>query len=156
MQAEAQKAELLKRQATLAGELQRLTDSLAAGGESRSLRQGITLREAEAARIDRGLARIARGTATRSAEAATQVLEALLPEWRAALRKHAPEARQMLRKLVTGRVVVTPEERQSSQAIACAASQPWSRCSMSCCGATLNSPLCPPCPKPDSEMQNRS
>jgi hypothetical protein len=88
-----------------------LTDSLATGGELRSLRAGITLREVEAARIDRELARIARGTATRSADAATQVLEALLPEWRATLRKHAPEARQMLRKLVTGGIVVTPEER---------------------------------------------
>jgi hypothetical protein len=111
VQTAAQKAELLKRQGTLVEELQRLTDALAAGGDSRSLRAGITLREAEAARIDRELARMARGTATRSAGAASQLLEELLPEWRAVLRKHAPEARQMLRKLLNGRVVVTPEER---------------------------------------------
>jgi hypothetical protein len=30
-------------------------------------------------------------------------------EWRALLRKHAPIARQMLRKLVEGRIVFTPD-----------------------------------------------
>jgi hypothetical protein len=38
-------------------------------------------------------------------------LEALLPDWRVVLRKHAPRARQMLRKLLRGRVAMTPEVR---------------------------------------------
>ncbi len=56
LQTDAQRADLLKRHATILDELQRLTDALAAGGDSRSLRGGITTREAEAARLDRELA----------------------------------------------------------------------------------------------------
>ena len=32
-------------------------------------------------------------------------------EWRALLRKHAPIARQMLRKLVDGRIMFTPDQK---------------------------------------------
>jgi hypothetical protein len=61
----------LKRQATIIDGLRRLTDALAADGDSRSLRTGIT---------------------TRAAEAVAEVWEPLLPDWRGALR-HAPEDR---------------------------------------------------------------
>ncbi len=52
----ARKADLLKRQRTISQELHRLTDALASGGDSRSLREGIRTREAEAAALDRELA----------------------------------------------------------------------------------------------------
>ena len=65
----------------------------------------------EAARLDREVARLTRTEPTHTPEAVAAELEALLPDWRAALRQHAPEARQMLRKRLQGRVVTTPEVR---------------------------------------------
>ncbi|MGH9311708.1 MAG: recombinase family protein [Vicinamibacterales bacterium] len=108
----ATKVELLNRQRMILQELRRLTDHLAAGDDSRSLREGIASREAEVARIDRELARLERATGpTQTPEAAIAQLEALLADLRAVLRRHAPEARQMLRRLLRGRVVMTPEVR---------------------------------------------
>jgi hypothetical protein len=40
-------------------------------------------------------------------------LDEALKDWRAVLRRHAPLARQMLRKVIRGRVVVTPEARDA-------------------------------------------
>jgi hypothetical protein len=54
---------------------------------------------------------VVRCSATQSPEDVARVLEALVSEWRAVLRAHAPEARQMLRKLLRGRVVATPDAR---------------------------------------------
>lgn len=102
----------MKRQAELARQIARLTDALANGDDSRALREGIKTREAEAARLERELARMAKGTAPRSPEAAVQALEGCCrsgPPRGAA--PHAPQARQMLRKLLQGRLVFTPEDR---------------------------------------------
>jgi hypothetical protein len=59
------------------------------------------------ARLDRELARLARMTHIQTPEEVAERLEALLPEWRAAL----ASTRQVLRKLLQGRVVMTPEVR---------------------------------------------
>jgi hypothetical protein len=60
----------------------RLTNALASGDDSRSLREGITTREAEVARLDRELARLSRTMPTQTPDAVVRQLEALLPDWR--------------------------------------------------------------------------
>jgi hypothetical protein len=47
----------------------RLTNALASGDDSRSLREGITTREAEVARLDRELARLSRTMPTQTPDA---------------------------------------------------------------------------------------
>jgi hypothetical protein len=90
--------------------LARLTEAVAAGGAIATLVQAIrdqarrhqTIR-AELADLDR----------PRVAPLNVAQLKALLrtkaEEWQALLRKHAPIARQMVRKLVEGRIVFTPD-----------------------------------------------
>jgi hypothetical protein len=68
-------------------------------------------RETEMDRIARDLAQLDRAGEVRTPAAVDRVLEEAVGEWRAVLRRQAVLARQLVRKLVVGRLVVTPETR---------------------------------------------
>lgn len=93
-------------------ELRRLTDDVASGaGDFRAVREAIAVREAERARIDRELARTAADSRPANPDAIARVLERMQADWRGLLRKHPAQARQMLRKLLQGRLVFAAEEQ---------------------------------------------
>jgi site-specific DNA recombinase len=90
--------------------LARLTDAVAAGGPIATLVQAIREQERSQAEIRAALADLNR---PRVVPLNVRELRARLrtkaEEWKALLRKHAPIARQMVRKLVDGRIVFTPD-----------------------------------------------
>jgi site-specific DNA recombinase len=105
------RAELLQLQAELQAAIGRLTDALADGGDSRALVAALRTREAALERVERDLARVAKAAPALSPERVRRALDGLLVDWRATLRREPVIARQMIAKLLQGRVVFTPEER---------------------------------------------
>jgi hypothetical protein len=97
------------------GELERLTAAVLAGGEAATLVQAN-----EGSRTPSDVLRRELAALDRPCYAPTEVhtIRALLnervAEWRGLLRKHAPVARQMLRKLIEGRIVFTPQPETRS------------------------------------------
>ncbi len=90
--------------------LARLTQAIAEGGSMPTLVQAIRDQERRHQAIRGELADLVRPRVVplNVAELKARVLEKA-EEWRALLRKHAPIARQMIRKLVEGRIVFTPD-----------------------------------------------
>ena len=97
--------------ASLEGELTRLTTALATGIEFPSVIEAIRERERRKGTVQRrldtaeGLARIPDIDRRRL----EPILRARLEDWHGLLGRHVPQARQMLRKLVIGRFVMTPD-----------------------------------------------
>ena len=96
---------------TLDRELARLTAAVAAGGPLKTLVSAITTAERQADQIEFELGRLD-GQApltSRDRERINKALRTRLDDWRALLRRHVPQARQILRKLLVDRVVFTPK-----------------------------------------------
>jgi site-specific DNA recombinase len=91
-------------------ELDRLTAAVAAGADLPTLVTGIRERERRKDALLRELAELNRPRVRPLPPAKQQqLLESKLSEWRELLRANAPKARQMLRKLIDGRIVFNPE-----------------------------------------------
>ena len=112
---DARRHELRRAVDQLQGELERLTAAVLAGGEATTLVQAMKDRERRRDALQRDLAALDRPrNAPTGADAIRALLHERLAEWRSLLRKHAPVARQMLRKLMTDRIVFTPQPETRS------------------------------------------
>jgi hypothetical protein len=94
-------------------ELQRLTAAILAGGEAATLVQAIRERERQREALSSELSALEHPRPV-SADAARlrAELRAKLADWRDMLRAHVPQARQMIRKLVVGRIVFTADTKE--------------------------------------------
>jgi len=115
-EATARRAELVAALATLDAELQRLTAALAGGGDFATIVQGISQREQAKASLllelkTLGTDRIDRVDVTRFKSIVAHYSEKARSDWETNIRRHIPQARSMLTKLLRGRLTVTPEER---------------------------------------------
>jgi hypothetical protein len=97
-------------------ELLNLTAAIASGngGSISSIVQAISEREAPKTILARELKALGElPPAIRFDRATVKTrIAAIVDEWQTSIRKHVPQARSMLRKLLKGRITVTPEERQ--------------------------------------------
>ncbi len=107
--------ELLAQMRRLEAELARLAEAIARGGDVPALLRAVKDREAQRARCEhwlgalesaRHLSRFERGRIDR------QVRE-VLTDWQGLLTRHTPQAREILRNVLAGRIIFTPapEER---------------------------------------------
>ena len=105
------RAKLLARKAQIERKPGRLAETLA--GEDvaapRAVLMAMKAREAEIGRIDRDLAAVDQAPGAPTSEAIAKRVDAALADWRGVLRRHPTLARQLLRKIVQGPLVVTPE-----------------------------------------------
>jgi DNA invertase Pin-like site-specific DNA recombinase len=91
-------------------ELDRLTAVILAGGDAATVVQAMREREKRREQLQRELRDLERPLPARQDAARLRAsLVAKLGDWKALLRSHVPQARQMIRKLVTGRIVFTPQ-----------------------------------------------
>lgn len=90
--------------------MERLTAAVTAAGELSTLVTAIKDRESarEALRLELRAIDMAGKAATLDLKAVECDLRAKLDEWKAVLRKHVPQARQVLKKLLAGPLVFTP------------------------------------------------
>src|SRR5881296_4429456 len=108
--AERRRDEILGEMRRLDGELSRLTAAVASGGDLPALLAAVKERQAQRERSERALieldatARIGRHEIPRL----EREIRSRLADWRAMLRREVPEAREILRSLVVGRVAFTP------------------------------------------------
>ena len=106
------RAEIERQLAQVRTELARLTEAIIAGGDLPTLTQAMKDRERRRAQLERelqGLADLAEVSQISVADLERE-LSLILDDWRALLAKHAPQARQVLRKLLDGRLAFTPQE----------------------------------------------
>jgi DNA invertase Pin-like site-specific DNA recombinase len=91
-------------------EIERLVDAVAQGGDSLALTAAIFKREARQQELERELERLsARELADwRSEPRVRHDLEERIQDWRGLLRRRAPQGRQILGKLIVGRLLLTP------------------------------------------------
>ena len=92
-------------------ELARLTAAVTAGGPLKTFVSAIKTAERQGDQIDSDLTTLeGRHALTRhDLERISDDLRARLDDWRGLLRRHVPQARQILRKLLVDRVVFTPK-----------------------------------------------
>ena len=95
----------------IGSELDRLTAAVVGGGEASTLVQAMREREKRRDSLQRELRDLERPLPARQdAALMRQTLLAKLADWKTLLRAHVPQARQMIRKLIAGRVVFTPDQ----------------------------------------------
>ncbi|MCZ6856587.1 MAG: hypothetical protein O7F70_01175 [Gemmatimonadetes bacterium] len=99
--------------AGLERELSRLTEALAAGGDVPSVVAAIKARERRQAGLRAQLTALERVAQLPSLDLTRleRDLTARLTEWRGLLSRHTAQARQLLRKLLVGRLTFVPETR---------------------------------------------
>ena len=92
-------------------ELQRLTDALAAGQAFASVQDAIAARESRRTALQARLAHLdgLQRVATLDPETLAASVQARLTDWQGLLERHPAQARQILRKLLVGRLVFTPK-----------------------------------------------
>ena len=107
-------ARLEVEQRRLRDELARLTSALASGGALTSLLAAIREREARLEEVTAAIQRV-----STAASAFDVPLDVVIPEvrhrlqdWRSVLVEESPQARQMLRSLLRGRLVFTPHDNR--------------------------------------------
>ena len=105
------------RLAVLERELRALTDTLARGAAFDSVAEAITAREQERDALRRAQATGAERSAPRRASIrhVAAELTARLADWDGLLRRHPQQARQILKKLLAGRLVFDPFEDDRGQ-----------------------------------------
>jgi site-specific DNA recombinase len=116
--ARSQRVEPLDRAlAEVDGQLARLTDALAAGGDMTSVLTAIRVREMRRDELRRALASASHAGVGQLPDlrAARAELEQRLGEWRTLLRQHVEQAQQLLRRLIDGRLTMTPGEDQDGR-----------------------------------------
>ena len=108
----SRRAELDRELAKVRTELGRLTEAIIAGGDLPSLTQAMKDRERRSAQLERemqGLDELAQVSQIDEADMGRE-LRGILLGWRELLAKHTPQARQILRKLLDGRLSFTPRK----------------------------------------------
>ena len=95
----------------LEGEIGRLTEAVAAGGNLPSLLAALTDRHARRTALDQRLRSLeyARRTAQSDLRGPAAALRETIEDWRGLLRRQVPQARQILRKLLQGALLFTPK-----------------------------------------------
>jgi len=107
---DARRAALVARETQLVAELGRLTGAIVAGGEAATLVQAMREREKDLSTTRAALARLTQPQRVQmSPPEAQAALRSRLTDWRGLLRSHVPQARQMVRKLLAGRITFTPQ-----------------------------------------------
>jgi hypothetical protein len=88
-------------------ELSRLAAAVAQGGDLKPLLEGIQARERRRRALETELAGLAglQPVTTRDLQQIQQDVEARLADWRGLLRRHVAQSRQILKKLLVGRIV---------------------------------------------------
>ena len=106
----ARREALEARISTLNSELSHLATAVAAGGDVSTLVAAIRVRENERAQHERELEALRRLGLTTSVDKVTleRDLRRRLGEWRALLRRHVPQARQIIKKLLAAPLRFTP------------------------------------------------
>ncbi len=103
--------------AAVVREIDHLTETLATVGVSRAVTDKLKAREARRDHLERELVALLRGDQVAGLEVSR--LEGLarekVLEWRGLLRRHVPQARQILRKMLRDRLVFRPERRGTQQ-----------------------------------------
>jgi hypothetical protein len=94
----------------LATELARLTNAIAGGAAVDSLISGIRDREARLKAIDAELGSLDLRRTEFDRARLRRELGARLKDWRGLLQRHAMQANQILRRLIVGRLTLTPQE----------------------------------------------
>ena len=91
-------------------ELARLTAAVTSGGPLKTLVSAIKTAEWQAEHVDAELAGLDGGNRVSRVEQQRieRELRVRVDDWRGLLRRHVPQARQILRKLLVDRVVFTP------------------------------------------------
>jgi len=111
--AEEHRALLTKALGEMKAELARLVEGLASAGSSPGTVEAITSREARVLELQQELAALDHRSYL--SDAGARRIEALarakVSEWSRTMRKQMPIARQVLQKLLKGRLVFTPETR---------------------------------------------
>ena len=95
-------------------EIGRLVGAVAEGGDSQALTAEIHKREARQRELQyelEGLL-IREFVDWRSEPSVRHALEQRIQDWRGLLRRRAPQGRQILRKLIEGRLVLTPDREE--------------------------------------------
>jgi hypothetical protein len=112
---DARRNELRRAVDQVQSELERLTAAVVAGGEVATLVQAMKDRERRRDALQRDLAVLDRPrTGPTDANTIRELLREKVAEWKGLLRKHAPLARQMIQKLIDGRIVFTPQPETRS------------------------------------------
>ena len=107
--AEATRAALRATQTRLDAEVGNLTAAVAIGGNLKGLVAALREREADRTRTQDALDALDRPIVqARSAAESRAVIRKKLDDWRGLLRDHAPKARQLVRKLIQGRIIFQP------------------------------------------------
>jgi hypothetical protein len=107
---EQQRARLHRDLAQVERELVHFTDAIAAGGKIETVVKAIQLREKRRSELQAMLARLdGLATAPLDLTALRPKISALLADWRGLAGRHVGATRQLLRKLLVGRITFTPE-----------------------------------------------
>lgn len=112
-QAESKRTELVAALTAVDAELLRLTSALAAGGDFNAIVEAIAARETKKAGLLLDLRTLGQEHIEFRLDPSfvkARIAEALT-EWQTTIRRHIPQARSMLTKLLRGGLTVTPEER---------------------------------------------
>jgi len=128
--AEAKRQGLLAEQAKVDGELGRLTEAVIEGGDVATFVKAIKTREQRKADIVSELALLAHVKAMEPGElqALQNGLRARLDDWCGLLRRQPIQGRQILRKLLVGRLTLTPEWLTACGVTTTRARPPWAAC----------------------------
>ena len=96
--------------ATVTGEIQRLTAAISASGHSPALLEALHAKETRRAALEHTVATLDRRRQITDIEVPRLQadLRERLEDWHALLSRHVPQARQILRKLLTDALVLTP------------------------------------------------
>ena len=110
--AEQRRETLVAEQSRLEAELGRLTEAIVAGGDAATLVAAIRTREKRKAEVVSALAVLGhvRQMDAHQLAALRADLKARLSDWRSLLRRQPIQGRQILRKLLVGRLTLTPRE----------------------------------------------
>jgi site-specific DNA recombinase len=111
------RATLQARVGTLNEELSKLAGAVAAGGEVSTLVAAIRQREGERAKAERELEGLTRAASSTRVDPGTieRDLRERLSEWRALLRRHVPQARQIMKRLLVKPLRFTPFRNDSEK-----------------------------------------
>ena len=106
--AEVRGEDLAKQLATVSLEISRLTEALVAGGEITSLVAALKDRETRREALQDEIARLTTVAPPPNVAQLKRALRERLVDWREMLGRRAPQARQILKKLLDGPVVFQP------------------------------------------------
>jgi hypothetical protein len=112
---QARRADLEKRLADVTRELERLTAAIVAGGSIDTLVEALRQRETQRETIRRELASLDATLKPIDWRRLDREITTKLTDWKALLRRHVPQARQVLKKLIAGPIVFTPHRENGAR-----------------------------------------